>query len=194
MNSLSNEVLFGGRPDDVIWKSDVHVLSSKAKIYSRKDCDIVFLRKGSFMGSFDDRDEYYLIDKKGNGFLSKLFKKNKKSKNCDIYYINRVAELANLWGTPNRIDIYDKDYDIHSSVGANGTYKFSINNSMKLFSKVMGSNDSLTQDMVKKFFKSRLNMEIRNELATVFANNKFGMKDIQLEEILVLPLSMPMVI
>lgn len=178
MNANLNEVFFRGNPEDVIWKSEVHKLSNDSKIYSRKDCDIVFLRKGSFMGAFDDREEFYLVDTKKQVFLNKLFNGKTISDDCDIYYINRVVQLENMWGTPNRIDIYDKDYDLHTSVGSNGSYKFSINNSMKLFSKVMGSSESLTQDMVRSFFKNRLNMEIRNALATVFNKSKFGIKDI----------------
>lgn len=152
MNNIQNEVFFKGKPEEVIWRSDVHQLTNDAKLHARKDCDLVFLRKGTFMGSFDDREEYYLIDDKKQGFLSKLFNGKNISEDCDIYYINRVAQLENVWGTPNRIDLFDKDYDLHTSVGANGTYKFSINNSLKLFSKVMGANEYLTQEMVRTFF------------------------------------------
>ena len=67
---------------------------------------------------------------------------------------------------------------MQTSVGAHGTYKFSIENSMKLFSKVMGSSLSLTQEMVKSFFQSQLNMEIRNALAKVFIKNKYSLNDL----------------
>lgn len=174
------EVIFKGNPEAVIWKSDVTTLTKKSKIYARKDCDVIFLRKGAFLGAFDDREEYYVVNTKGAGFLSKLLKKEKTITNCDIYYINRVAQLENKWGTPNKIDVYDKKYDMHTDVGANGSYKFSIDNSMKLFSKVQGSHQELTQEMVKDFFKSELNQEIRNTIAKVFLKNKYGLDDIQI--------------
>ncbi len=174
------EVIFKGNPEAVIWKSDVTTLTKKSKIYARKDCDVIFLRKGAFLGAFDDREEYYVVNTKGSGFLSKLLKKEKTITNCDIYYINRVAQLENKWGTPNKIDVYDKKYDMHTDVGANGSYKFSIDNSMKLFSKVQGSHQELTQEMVKDFFKSELNQEIRNTIAKVFLKNKYGLDDIQI--------------
>ncbi|MEC9485649.1 MAG: SPFH domain-containing protein [Candidatus Izemoplasma sp.] len=174
------EVIFKGHPEAVIWKSDVTTLTKKSKIYARKDCDIIFLRKGAFLGAFDDREEYYVVNTKGTGFLSKLLKKEKTITDCNIYYINRTAQLENKWGTPNKIDVYDKKYDMHTDVGANGSYKFSIDNSMKLFSKVQGSHQELTQEMVKDFFKSELNQEIRNTIAKVFLKNKYGLDDIQI--------------
>lgn len=173
-----NEVIFRGMPEAVIWKSDITNITENAKIYSRKDCDIIFLRKGAFLGAFNDRDEYYLANDRTQGFLDKLFHGSKTSDDCEIYYINRLVQLENLWGTADRIDIYDKDYDLHTTIGANGSYKFSINNSMKLFSKVKGAALNLSQDMVRDFFRSELSTEIRNAIASVFYKNKFGLKDI----------------
>ena len=34
--------------------------------------------------------------------------------------------LKNKWGTASRIDFYDKEYDIHTSVGGNGSYRFRL--------------------------------------------------------------------
>jgi membrane protease subunit (stomatin/prohibitin family) len=178
MDDVATEIIFKGMPEDVIWRSEVTKLKNTAKIYSRKDCDIIFLRKGAFMGAFNDREEFYLVDNEKQGFLSKLFHGENESDDCEIFYINRLAQLENKWGTPNRIDIYDKDYDMHTSVGANGSYKFSINSSMKLLSKVQGAAGSLSQDMVREFFRSELNMEIRNSIANIFYKNKYGLKDI----------------
>ena len=177
-NEVSEEVVFRGTPEDVIWRSEVTVLSKKGKIYSRKDCDIVFLRKGAFMGAFNDREEFYLVDNEKQGFLSKLFHGKDFSDDCEVFYINRLAQLENKWGTPDRIDIYDKEYDMHTTVGANGSYKFSINNSMKLLSRVQGSAGSLSQDMVRDFFRSELNVEIRNAISSIFYKNKYSLKDI----------------
>lgn len=177
-NIKPNDVIFKGNPSEVIWQSEVSVLTQKSKIYSRKDCDIIFLRKGVYLGSFNDREEYYLINDKRQSLFQLLFKETKISEDCQIYYINRVVQLENKWGTPNKIDVYDRDFDLHTFVGANGTYKFSVNNSMKLFSKVQGAHEKLTQEMIKEFFKSELNVEIRNAIATVFVKNKYGINDI----------------
>ena len=175
---IPNDVIFKGDPSAVIWHSDVSVLTQKSKIFSRKDCDIIFLRKGVYLGSFNDREEYYLINDKRQSLFQLLFKNDKVSEDCQIYYINRVAQLENKWGTPNKIDVYDKNFDLHTFVGANGSYKFSVNNSMKLFAKVQGASELLTQEMVKEFFQSELNVEIRNAIATVFVKNKYGINDI----------------
>lgn len=173
-------VKFEGNIQDVIWKSYVDSLSNDAKIYSRKDYDVVFLRNGAFLGAFDDREEFYQLDYKKQGMMDKIFNGKKTVENCEIYYINRVVHIENKWGTPNRIDIYDKDYEVFTSVGANGSYKFSIKNSMKLFSRVQGAQKGLTQENIKEFFRSEVNMEIRNIIATFFLEQELGVKDLAL--------------
>jgi len=170
-------ISFKGDPHSVIWKSDITELTKKARVYGRKDCNIIFLRKGTLLGTFDDREEYYIINDKASAF-GPLFKREKTITECHIYYINKVVQLENKWGTPNKIDVHDKGYNMHTSVGANGSYKFSIDNPMILFSKVQGAYDNLTQDMVHEFFRSELNMEIRNAIATVFLKRKYGLDDI----------------
>ena len=174
---FENHVSFKGNPETVIWKSDVTTLQKKSKIFSRKDCDVIFLRKGAFLAAFNDLKEFNVINDKASAF-GPLFKKEKEISECHIYYINRIVQLENKWGTPNKIDVYDKSYDMHTSVGANGSYKFSINNSLRLFSKVQGSGNELSQEMLQDFFRSELNSEIRNAIATVFIKNKYGLNDI----------------
>ena len=58
MKTNKEYISFKGLPQTVIWKSDITTLSKKVKVYSRKDCTIIFLRKGSLLGTFDDREEY----------------------------------------------------------------------------------------------------------------------------------------
>ena len=42
-------VVFEGSPQDVIWKSSVTELTPDAKIYSRKDCDILFIGRSKYL-------------------------------------------------------------------------------------------------------------------------------------------------
>ncbi len=174
----TDKIIYEGKSEDVIWKSPEDKIHPNAKIYSRKDCDVIFLRNGAFMGAFNDKSEYHLADSKRQGKLSKMFKGVEAVENVEFYYINKRKELENPWGTASRIQIYDKHYDMHTSIGANGAYKFRIDNAMKLASKLMGSDQSLSQDNVKEFFKTEINAEIRNALAGLFKKGKYSLKDI----------------
>jgi membrane protease subunit (stomatin/prohibitin family) len=173
----SKEVVFRGQSEDVIWRSDTTVISTDTKIYSRRDCDIVIYRKGGFVAAFDDKNEYNVLSEEKTSLFDKFARKKSILDDCEIYYINKFKQLENKWGTATRIDFYDKEYDMHTSVGGNGTYRFSINNPMKLLSKILGYHDRLSQQMVRDFFRSELNMHIRNAIAKVFQEHEYSLKD-----------------
>ena len=179
---MKTDIRYNGQKEDVIWKSDISELSAGAKIYSRINCEVLILKDGVLIETLDDSKESYQIsEEKKKGFFSRLFKSgNDTTENCEIYYINKSLRLENKWGTPIRIDIYDKEYDIFTNVGSSGSYRFFINDAMKLFSKIQGSIDSLSQENLKEFFRSELNMEIRNTISNFFNDNKLGIKELAL--------------
>ena len=180
MDQKNSHVYFEGKQGDVIWKSPVTSIHTQSKIYSQIDCDIIFLKNGSFVGLFDDNEEFYTLNHSKSSFLQRLFGVKESSAFCDIYYINKTVELENKWGTPTKIDIYDKDYDIYTTVGASGSYRFSVQNSLKLFSKVQGHQEKLDKDQIREFFRNELNVEIRNKIASFFLQYKLGIKDLAL--------------
>ena len=70
--------------------------------------------------------------------------------------------------------------DIYTTVGASGSYRFSVQNSLKLFSKVQGHQEKLDKDQIREFFRNELNVEIRNKIASFFLQYKLGIKDLAL--------------
>ena len=169
-------VVFQGSPNDVIWKSPVTELAPDARIYSHKDCDVLFMRAGNLLGAFNDDKEYNVVNEETN-VLKKLFNTT-GIKNCAVYYVNKKKHIQVKWGTPHRIDVHDKGFNMYTTVGAHGTYSFTITNALKLFSKMKIFKDSLTKDMINQFFHEEISMYLRKSLTKVFSENESGLKDI----------------
>lgn len=173
----SNKVVFEGGINDVIWKSPVTTLLPDTKIYSRKDCIILFMRQGSLMGAFTDDKEFNIVNEDTGGFKT-FFGSKKGVDNCAVYYINKKKHIQVKWGTPHRIDVHDKGFDMYTSVGAHGTYSFTIVNPLKLFTKMKIFEESLTKDMVNKFFSEEIAMYLRRAITHAFSVNEKGLRDI----------------
>lgn len=171
------KVVYQGSSEDVIWKSPVTTLLPDTKIFARKDCIILFFRQGTLMGAFSDNDEYYIVNEDTGGF--KTFLGSKKGvDHCAVYYINRNKHIQVKWGTPHRIDVHDKGFDMYTSVGAHGTYSFTILNPLKLFSKMKIFEESLTKDMINQFFSEEITMYLRQSITKAFSQNEQGLRDI----------------
>ena len=117
---------------EVSQSSDIDVISKRVGYYDVISKEIEYIDSTE---SEKNMVSQIYWSSKGEKNGNVLFKGKNTSDDCEIYYINKLAQLENMWGTPKRISIYDKSYDMHTSVGANGTYRFSISNSMKLHSK-----------------------------------------------------------
>ncbi len=169
-------VVFQGSPNDVIWKSPVSELAPDCKIYSHKDCDILYMRAGNLVAAFNDDLEYNVVNEETN-MLKKMFNKT-EIKNCEVYYINKKKHIQVKWGTPHRIDVHDKGFDMYTTVGAHGTYSFTIVNALKLFSKMKIFKDSLTKDMINQFFHEEISMYLRKSITKAFSDNEKGLRAI----------------
>lgn len=100
------------------------------------------------------------------GFWANFFSKRKDSQKdgstpykCDVYFINTVADLSLVWGTPSRITLEDPKYKILVNVGANGTTKVRIKDSMRFVIGVCGQ--------LKEYSFERLKSTVKNDLIQI---------------------------
>lgn len=172
-----SRVVFEGSSEDVIWKSPITSLLPDTKLYSHKDCIVLFMRQGSLLGAFSDDKTYNIVNEDTGGF--KTFFGNKKGiEDCAVYYINKKKHVQVKWGTPHRIDVHDKGFNMYTTVGAHGTYSFTILNPLKLFSKMKIFEESLTKAMINQFFSEEIAMYLRKSITKAFSDNELGLRDI----------------
>jgi len=97
-----------------------------------------------------------------------------------VYYINKKTHVQVKWGTPHRIDVHDQGFNMYTTVGAHGTYSFTILNPLKLFSKMKIFDESLTKQMINQFFSEEIAMHLRRSITQVFSSNSKGLRDVAL--------------
>jgi len=170
-------IVYQGEIGDVIWKSPETKFLPDTKIYSHKDCIILFMRQGTLFGAFNDDLEYNIVNEDTGGFRT-YFGSKKGIDNCNVYYINKNKHVQVKWGTPHRIDVHDRGFDMYTSIGAHGTYSFTIKNPLKLFSKMKIFDTSLTKEMINQFFKEEISMYLRKSFTKVFSENEKGLRDV----------------
>ena len=173
----NNKVVFEGGINDVIWKSPITELLPDTRIYSRKDSIVLFMRQGSLLGAFSDESEYNIVNEDVGGFKT-FFGGKKGISNCAVYYINKKTHVQVKWGTPHRIDVHDQGFNMHTTIGAHGTYSFTIVNVLKLFSKMKIFEESLSKDMINAFFSEEIAMYLRRSMTKAFSENTSGLRDV----------------
>jgi len=173
----NKKIVFQGSNEDVIWKSPITELLPDTRIYSKKDCIILFMRQGSLLGAFSDDLEYNIVNE-DTGSMKTFYGSKKGVNNCAVYYINKKMHIQVKWGTPHRIDVHDKGFNMNTTIGAHGSYSFTIVNPLKLFSKMKIFEESLTKQMINQFFSEEIAMHLRRSFTNAFSENDLGLRDI----------------
>ena len=90
---------------------------------------------------------------------------------AEVWYVNRVANLNILWGTPDPIQLQDPKYKIMVSVRAFGQYGVRIIDSKKFLLKIVGTLKSFSIDTVAEYFKGVFITRIKTCIATAIVTN-----------------------
>ena len=72
-----------------------------------------------------------------------------------VYYINKTAIVPIRWGTSSPIDLQDPVFEMPVRFGANGSLKVGIRNTQTFLFKVVGTKDSIDDDGLANYFRSK---------------------------------------
>ncbi len=84
---------------------------------------------------------------------------------CELYYINKVEQMAIKWGTDSKIEYLDPEYHFPIAIGASGEMALQAEDSRKLLLKLVGTGKKLTKDTVVQYFRGILQMKVKSGLA-----------------------------
>ncbi len=176
-NNFIDEIRFNGTNEDILWKCPHHIVSNRTIVYSEENYDVVIYKDGTIIGSYSDSRSKYNVTDEGNGLLAKLFTKAKEIDNVEVYYINKKLHYTNEWGTPNRITYRDPLTGLITTLGSNGTYVFTVENSLKFITRV-GKNDTVNKQAVSDILFSELISTIRDRISSIIDSKGFTIEDL----------------
>lgn len=84
---------------------------------------------------------------------------------CEVYFINKVEQMAVKWGTDSRVQYIEPTYGFPLSIGANGEMSLRAQDSRKLLLKLVGTENNLSQSRLISFFRSFLMTRVKTYIA-----------------------------
>ncbi len=102
---------------------------------------------------------------------------------CEVYYINKVEQMAIKWGTDSKVQYVEPQYGFPLSIGASGDMSLRVEDSRRLLVKLVGTERTLTQATLTAYFRSILMTHVKSYLAEVIRTNKICI--FQIDELLI---------
>ena len=84
---------------------------------------------------------------------------------CEVYFINKVEQMAIKWGTDSRVTFMEPKYNFPLQIGASGEMSLRVDDSRKLLIKLVGTEALLNQDKLVSMFKMFLMTRVKSYLA-----------------------------
>lgn len=97
---------------------------------------------------------------------------------CEVYFINKVEQMAILWGTSSKIQYIEPTYKFPLSIGASGEMALAVEDSRRLLVKLVGTERVLSQQQLTTFFRSFLMTRIKTYLAQTLKNEAINIFEI----------------
>lgn len=171
------KITFKSNNENLIWKYPIEEIDENVVIICPPTHEVIFIKDG-VLEEIYNQGSHYPIKKPG------LFKKSEKV-SCEIIYVNKSIECNINWGTPSRLDVLDPFTKMLVKYGACGKYTIAIENTRRLYEKILSSNNTLTIDSIKEYFMDSLIYIVKTEMSNMIREYNVGFNEVYsyLEEV-----------
>ncbi|MCL2110920.1 MAG: SPFH domain-containing protein [Clostridiales bacterium] len=97
---------------------------------------------------------------------------------CEVYFINKVEQLAIKWGTSSKVQYMDPEYGFPLSIGVSGEMSLRIEDSRKLLVKVVGTETELGQERLAEYFRMFLDTRVKSHIARVMQDKAISIFEV----------------
>ncbi len=199
--NIADVLKYEGDNKTIIWKHPSEDFNINSQLIVHQTQEAVFFLNGVALDTFGPGR--HTLTTENIPLLTKALNKFTNDKNpfhCEVYFINKVEQMAIKWGTPEPF-YYNENIDgqlVPFKVGARGDMSIRVEDSRKLLLKLVGTESVFTQEqMVDYFFnivvskvKANIARAMREKQISIFMVDEYldelgnGLKPIIEEELL----------
>lgn len=175
MASIAKVIKYEGDNTTFIWKHPTEEFNTGSQLIVHESQEAIFFMNGQALDLFGpgrhtlDTQNLPLVGQ----FYNQVFD-GETPFHCEIYFINKVEQMAIKWGTDSKVEYIDPTYDFPLKIGASGQMNLRAQNSRKLLVKVVGTELGITQQMLAEKFRAFLTTRIKTYLANIIKKNKIN--------------------
>ena len=97
---------------------------------------------------------------------------------CEVYFINKVEQMAIRWGTDSKIQYVEPTYGFPLAIGASGEMSLRVQDSIKLLVNLVGTERDLSQTTLVSYFRAFLMARIKTYIAQMMKESSINIFEI----------------
>lgn len=177
--ALEQIIKYEGDNSTFVWKHPCEDFNSGSQLIVHESQEAVFFMNGQALDLFGAGR--YTLETQNLPLLQKIANLPTGGKtpfHCEVYFINKTEQMAIKWGTDSKVQYIEPTYGFPISIGANGEMSLSVEDSRKLLVKLVGTERTLDQSSLVRFFRAFLMTKIKTYIAQVMKTEKINIFEI----------------
>ncbi len=173
--TIANVIKYEGDNATFVWKHPVEDFNCFSQLIVHETQEALFMMNGQAIQLFGPGK--YTLETQNFPFISKLINTTTKgisAFHCEVYFINKVEQMAIKWGTDSKIQFVEPIYNFPISIGASGEMNVSVDDSRKLLMKLVGTEKVFTQEYLVRFFRAILMVKVKSYIARIIREQKIS--------------------
>lgn len=165
---IADIIKYEGDNSTFVWKHPCEDFNSLTQLIVHESQEAIFFMNGQALDLFPAGR--YTLETQNIPKLGKLLNRATDDNtpfHCEVYFINKTVQMAIKWGTDSKVQYIEPTYGFPISIGASGEMSLRAEDSRKLLLKLVGTEDSLTQQKLVGIFRAFLMTRVKTYIAQV---------------------------
>lgn len=172
-------IKYEGDNSTFIWKHPSEDFNIGSQLIVHESQEAIFFKDGQALDLF--RPGKYTLETDNIPLVGKIINIPTDGKSpfpCEVYFINKVEQMAIKWGTDSKVQYIEPIYGFPIAIGASGEMSLRAVDSRKILMNLVGTEDNLSQDELVRYFRAFLMTRIKSYIAQIMKLKKINIFEI----------------
>ena len=173
--ALTDVIKYEGDNTTFVWKHPKGEYNIGSQLIVHESQEAIFMYQGEILDTFGPGT--HTLETASLPIVKNVMKLATGGRNqfhCDLFFVNKVEQMAIKWGTDSKIQYMDPEYGFPVEIGASGQMSLAAGNSNKLLVKLVGTEKVLTQEQLTAYFRAFLMNRIKSIFPQLVQENNIN--------------------
>ena len=179
MAQIADIIKYEGDNSTFIWKHPCEDFNCLTQLVVHESQEAVFFMNGQALDLFGAGR--YTLETQNIPLIGKALNRvtgDESPFHCEVYFINKTEQMAIKWGTDSKVQYIEPTYGFPISIGANGELSLRADDSRKLLLKLVGTESTLSQQMLVSYFRSFLMTRVKTYIAQIMKSSAINIFEV----------------
>lgn len=185
-DGLASIIKYEGDNETLVWKHPIEDFNLGSQLIVHESQEAIFFKDGQALDLFGPGR--YTLETQQLPLLEKLYQLPTDTEgtfHSEVYFINKVVQMAVKWGTPEKVRFIDPLTGVPLELGASGEMNLQVGDSRRLLVKLVGTMKGIAWDSgegmaksLQQAFRPLITSAVKVNLASVIKDNAIDILEV----------------